>query len=133
MIFSNWQHLIDDSFIYTGQISIQNLNKYKFLGVTIDYYLTFWSYVNNVLFKVSKSASLQYRLLNCLPPKTRLSFYQSFNYQHLSYKFSDLGRSYECETVNFCSSLLQVFSKHVFYKACKLRRGFENDLLLSAV
>ena len=62
LIFSNWEHQIEDQFISVGQNSIQDINNYKFLGVTMDNILPFRDLVNIVLSKVSKPAGLLYQL-----------------------------------------------------------------------
>ena len=51
MIFSNRENLTDETFISIGTNLIQNINKYKLNGVTIDSNLTFQSHVNNFFFQ----------------------------------------------------------------------------------
>ena len=79
-----------------GQNTIQNVKDYKFLGVLIDDKLSFRTHVNKVLSKVSKSAGLLYKLRNCLPPETRLSYFYFLNYPHLSYNIATWGKAHEC-------------------------------------
>ena len=91
MMVSFQEHQNFYSFKFIGLHSIQNVNNYKFLGVTIDNTLTFRSYVNNFLSKVSKSAGFPYQLGNYLPPETHLSFLYRIIYSHLSYNISVSG------------------------------------------
>ena len=77
MIFSNREHEVDYSIPSIGQNSIQGVKDYEFLGVLIDDKLFFRTLVNKVLWKVSKSAGLLYKIRNCLPLETRLSYYYS--------------------------------------------------------
>ena len=96
IIFFNREHEADNSFLSIGQNSIQSVKDYKFLGVLIDDKLYFRTHVNKVLSKVSKSAGFLYKIRNCLPSETRLSYYYSFIYPHLSYNIASWGRPHEC-------------------------------------
>ena len=87
-------HEVDNSILRIGQNTIQNANDYKILGVLIDDKLSFRAHVNKVLSKVSISAGLLYKLRNCLPPETRLSFYYSFIYPHFTYNIATRGKQF---------------------------------------
>ena len=53
IVFSNREHLFDNSFVTIGPNSLQNVDNFKFHGITIYNSLTFRSSVKNVLSKVS--------------------------------------------------------------------------------
>ena len=71
-------------------IKIENVNILrveftKFLGVIIDFKLTWQRHINNIALKISKSLSILSRLRYKLPKNCLLSLYYSLIYPHLSY------------------------------------------------
>ena len=90
MISCNSEHEVDDCFLSFGQNSIQSVKVYKFLSVL------FQINVNKLLSKVSNSVGLLYKIENCLHPETRLSYYYSFIYPHLTYNIATWGKAHDC-------------------------------------
>ena len=67
----------------------------KYLGVMIDNKLTFRDHINFIVGKVSKHTGILYKLRDCLPMCTRLSYYYAFMHPYISYNIIVWGATYQ--------------------------------------
>ena len=64
---------------------IEQVNKSKFLGLTIDKELTWKHYIDETATKVSKMAGMLFRARSCLSSKTLRTIYNALIYPYLTY------------------------------------------------
>ena len=77
-------------------VEINLVNKFKFLGITIDSNLSFSSHYQNVCNKTSRSSSVLSKLANYVPQPILRKLYQNMIYPHLNYSIEIWGNS--CKT-----------------------------------
>ena len=90
MIISNQKNAFD---IKIRETILTKVSTVKFLGITLDEYLTFNYHVNKVTSKISKSVGVMWRLRCQLPPNVMAKLYYSLVYSHLTYSLLAWGRS----------------------------------------
>ena len=83
MIVSN-RKFVENELALSAKI-IQKTNSLKFLGVTIDYRLSFNEHVLDLVKIISMSAGLIYRVSTLVPLKVKLNAYYAVIYFRMSY------------------------------------------------
>jgi len=84
MMFTNRKMLVPPVITIAGT-GIQQVEKSKFLGVTLDNKLTFAPHVDIICKQVAKSIGMLNRLAPLLPPSTKTNIYYSLIYSKVSY------------------------------------------------
>ena len=90
------------------------VDKFKFLGVTVDNKLSFKDHISNICSKISRSYSILFKLSHFIPSQTIKKLYYSMVYPFITYALEVWGKS--CKTqikrvknvMNKCVKLLSI-------------------------
>ena len=109
MIFHHYQRNIKN-IIPTLKINsetIENVNEFYFLGLTIDEHLNWKPHIQKISNKIARTLGIMCRLKNFLPTHILRVLYNSLNLPHLQYSILawgfKMGRL-DCKSVQFVSS-----------------------------
>ena len=91
LLFSNRSPLHNNEQVILNGQFVSYVDHAKFLGVVIDDKINFKNHINYITGKVAKHAGILYRIKNCLPQKTRLTYYNSYVLPYLNYNILHWG------------------------------------------
>ena len=81
MIFST-SHIMDLNIIINNN-QISRVDSFKYLGITLDSFLTYTEHINNLIQKFSLIQGLCYSLSSAIPGEALLAIYHSLAYPHV--------------------------------------------------
>ena len=91
LLFGNISASNNNQQIYLNGSYVSYVEHAKFLGVIIDTNMNFKNHINYVTNKIAKHAGILYRIKDCMPPKTRITYYNSFVLPYLNYNIIHWG------------------------------------------
>ena len=87
----------DDSEVKINNISIERVDKFSFLGLTLNTNLTWQDHINKISCKISKTVGIMNSIKYFLPEKTLKTIYNALIVPHLYYGILLWG--FECQKV----------------------------------
>ena len=88
--------------------SIERVNKFNFLGVTLDEHLNWKCHIENIALKISRSNGIFYKLKHSLPGYIMKTLYNSLILPHLTYGILLWGHN--CERIRLLSIIFIIFN-----------------------
>ena len=76
---------LDFPLIQIAGNNIQQVNEIKFLGLILDYNLSFKAHISYIANKISKSVGILYKIRDFVPPDVLRSLYYSFIHPYITY------------------------------------------------
>ena len=95
MLFSNRNYESNNAFVSLNSIPIVPSSSCKFLGIIIDNKLTFSGHIDCILGRIVRNSKIFFSIKSYLPLRSRLNFYNSLIYPHLSYCIIIWGSTWE--------------------------------------
>ena len=91
LLFSNRSPIHNNEQVVLNGQFVSYVDHAKFLGIVIDNKINFKNHINYITGKVAKHAGILHRIKNCLPLKTRLTYYNSYVLPYLNYNILHWG------------------------------------------
>ena len=93
LLFSNRSPIHNNEQVILNGQFVSYVDHAKFLGIVIDNKINFKNHINYITGKVAKHAGILHRIKNCLPLKTRLTYYNSYVLPYLNYNILHWGNT----------------------------------------
>lgn len=89
------KQILDTPLLRFANINLTRVYETKFLGLTLDYQLTWHQHVKNTTNAIYRNIPILYKLRHIFPIKTLLVIYHSFIHSHILYGLSVYGLTYK--------------------------------------
>ena len=100
MVFHSVNKSIPQLNISMGQVLIEKVNSFIFLGVTLDPCLSWKAHINNLSLKVSRNCGVLNKLKHFLPKDVLILLYNSLIMSHITYGISTWGYADTTERIH---------------------------------